>query len=516
MLETRQASFTNETNPRQVAINFGSMFVLIGINFLGSFLLTPFLIGIFDVGLYSFIPLTQSLVDYSTIVTTSLSASINRFFTLNVANEDWKGANNTFTNAILGTSIVSAVIIGLAVVFSQYLPTFFDIPQGVETHVAVLFVSTAFAVVLVFMAVPFSASLYASNRLDLQNLVQILRVVIRISVIILLCLITIPRITYVGYGAIAGGVVLLGAAILLQHRMTPQVKLSPSGVDLDHLKAMSGMSGWTIVNQTGSLLFLNTDLLITNLLLGAAMGGVYGAIAQIPIYIRLIVSFINSTLSPVVMIMFAQGEFARIHRLSFLIVKFTGLGMAAVIGSIVGFGQSFLVLWLGEDFGTYAPLLSLAVFHYCVNQAVTPLFPVQIAYNKVRLPAVVTLVMGGANVLLALVLGNRYGLAGIIAAYGIVLTIKNSIFTPIYTARIQSLPWTYYYRALLPGVVGTVIVALCGWFLSDHVVIHHFLTWIAVVGAMITLYFSIVYLGVLKKEEKAMLRSWIHAAIPKL
>jgi len=75
-------------------------------------------------------------------------------------------------------------------------------------------------------------------------------------------------------------------------------------------------------------------------------------------------------------------------------------------------------------------LLILLVGHLSVNLAIRPLAYVSTAYNRNKLPALITLVLGVANVVLAIVLArwSGWGVAGVAAAAAIMWTIKNVVF----------------------------------------------------------------------------------------
>jgi hypothetical protein len=110
-----------------------------------------------------------------------------------------------------------------------------------------------------------------------------------------------------------------------------------------------------------------------------------------------------------------------------------------------------LATWLGPNFAVYGPLMSLLTIHLSVNLAVLPIFPIQTATKRVRLPGIVTLLLGCVNLALAFLLAGPigWGLYGVAAAGAIVLTAKNLLFTPIYGAIILGRkPWTLLHETL--------------------------------------------------------------------
>jgi membrane protein EpsK len=87
----------------------------------------------------------------------------------------------------------------------------------------------------------------------------------------------------------------------------------------------------------------------------------------------------------------------------------------------------------------------------------------------VRWPGIVTLVLGIAQVALAITLVTTTGLgsAGVALAGAIVLTMKNAIFTPWYCARILKQPaWTFI-APMVPSLVAAVAVTGAAYCVAD-------------------------------------------------
>src|SRR5204863_305481 len=111
-----------------------------------------------------------------------------------------------------------------------------------------------------------------------------------------------------------------------------------------------------------------------------------------------------------------------------------------------------LRLWLGPAFGSLAPLLCLMAMHLCINLSVYPLYAVPLAANRVKIPGLVTLLIGVGNLLLALLLAGvcGWGLYGLAAAGALMLTVRHLLFTPLYAARILNRPPGTFFRAGVP------------------------------------------------------------------
>jgi membrane protein EpsK len=142
---------------------------------------------------------------------------------------------------------------------------------------------------------------------------------------------------------------------------------------------------------------------------------------------------------------------------------------------------------------------------------VLPLLGLQLATNRVKVPGVLTMVMGLANLGLALVLAGpmHWNLYGIAAAGAIMLTVKNVFFTPLYGAHVLGRSALSFFKELgLIVAVTFASVLLCrgalwlwpiaGW---DQLVM------LSLVISV--LYALVVYRFILTAEERKMLRNLI-------
>jgi membrane protein EpsK len=271
------------------------------------------------------------------------------------------------------------------------------------------------------------------------------------------------------------------------------------------------MGGWMVIDQTGTLLFLNVDLIIANKFLGSIAAGEYGSILLFSSLLRGFAATVSTVLGPNVVAKYALNDLDGMSRVSVQALRLMGLALALPVGLICGLGGPFLQLWLGKDFGSLWLLLVLLTFHLSVNLAVSPTGWINTALNKVKIPGIVTLVMGFFNLLLALffTIVLNWGVYGIAAAGAIVLTLKNVFFNSIYVAYIQKLPWYTYIRPLVPGLVTTLLVGLVCLVTTSLIRINNWGSMI-LIGAIIgSLSLGAVFILGLKKEDQTLVLSFV-------
>jgi membrane protein EpsK len=177
--------------------------------------------------------------------------------------------------------------------------------------------------------------------------------------------------------------------------------------------------------------------------------------------LRSIAGVLISILTPVILTYYIKGKIEELINLAKSAIKLTGFALALPIGFICGFAPQLLLLWVGPEFAKLSPLMLIMLSHLVINLPVMLLFDINVAYNKVRTPGIVTFWMGVGNFLLELIIPfvTGWGYYGVAVAGAIVLTLKNAIFIPWYSTKVLGIPRTTFMSSMFPGVVAMFIIA---------------------------------------------------------
>ena len=433
---TRPILSTKSTS-KQFVVNVSSNTVVMLLNVLIGLWYTPYLIQNLGVAVYGLVILATSLTIYMSIFNASIDNAVGRFLTIDIRRQEFDLANRTFNTAMWSAILICIFLLPVVVIVAYRTPYWFDVPVGQDNSVIVLFMTVMLAYLLIIPRSVFTSSAFAHNRLDLKNLITLSNTVVRVLFVLsFFSLFMTPQAWQVGVATLLGSFISLLISISICRRLTPELTLHLYLFDKTKWSSMVGMSGWLFIDQIGSLLFLNIDLIVVNRYLGAEVQGQYGSVLQLIILLRTLSTVITTALTPIALGQLARQDMSQMALMTRKAIKWMGLFVALPIGGLIGFSSPFLRLWLGDEFVVLTPLLILLSAHLCVNLAVRPLFPIQTALNKVRIPGLVTLLLGILNLGLAIwwVEWDQLGM-GVALAGAVVLTLKNTVFTPIYGAR---------------------------------------------------------------------------------
>lgn len=476
-------------------------------------LLVPFFISTLGVAAYGVIPLATSLNGYIGLLTQSMNNAVSRFLTVDLRKEKYETANKVFNTAFFGISGIILLAVPVVLCTSYLAPVIFNVPPGQENAVIYLFLGVNGAFLLRSWTGNFTVSLFAYNRLDLLNLVNIVNVVVQVSFIVIFFTFFPPSLANVGIAYLIGGVTASLLAIFLSRRINPHLAVNIHDFDRSRLTEITSMGWWVVIIQIGSVLFNQVDLIIVNIVFGASAAGEFAIAYQWVILLKAITGTLSGVLTPVVLNYYAQGNMDMITKISKSSVKFLGLFLALPVGLVCGCAPQLLTVWVGGQFAFLAPLMILLTCHMALNSAVLPLLSINISLNKVKIPGIVTLILGCLNVILALVIPvlTGWGYYGVALAGVICFTLKNTLFIPWYSARIMDVPANTFTSSKIPSLFGTIGIALFSAAIIS--VISLPLVFALIFTGLLTsaLYSAVIWRFGLEKFERELLISYLPA-----
>jgi len=481
-----------ENFSKQVPKNLLANILYFILNVIIGLLLVPYFIDSLGVASYALIPLATSLTSYVNLVVQSLNTSVSRYLTIDLQKNQFENANITFNTSLFGTLGIILLMLPFVISISYYAPSFFEIPTSQENAARILFLGVIGSFLLRTWGSNFGVSLFAYNRLDLQNLVNTVNILVQVGLIVILFKLYTPSLIYIGLAYLIGAVAANFSAIVFSRRVNPNLKININDFRRSKVNEITKMGGWVIINEIGSLLFLQIDLIVVNRLFGTVAGGEYSVVLTWSMMLRTVAGMLVGVLTPVIFTYYAKEKIDELINISKIAVKFTSLAIALPIGYICGFAPQLLTLWVGPEFIKLSPLMILMLSHLVINLPVMPLFAINVAYNKVRFPGIVTLFMGVGNLFLAVMIPcvtgwNYYGVA---LAGAIMLTLKNAFFTPWNASKVLGISTTFV-KPMLPGVFSMIVTAVVSHLIANYFQISGFIS-LLICGIFLTTFYLLI------------------------
>jgi O-antigen/teichoic acid export membrane protein len=444
--------------------------------------LVPYLMGHLGRAAYGLIPIAGALTQYVGLISYSISIAVTRFLTVALQRDDEQEANSVFNTAFFSYLAIGLIQIPVFAGVIYCANTVFSIPKEIYRDTIILLVCSAISFLINLVCSVFNVPIYANNRLDISQGLDIARQIMRLVGIVSLFAIFEPTLRYIGYVDLTTTLLLCAINIVIAKRLAPGLRVAYRYYDWSRVRQLTEMGWWLVVSQIGSLLFLRVDVWVCNRFIDAEAAGDYAAVLQWSNLIRQSGALIAGVTAPMIMIYYARGQVRELIRLSQLSVRMLCVFVAIPVSILCVFSSAILRLWLGESFTPLAPLMVVMLCHLTVNIGITPLFSARIAVNKVKLPALMSVAMGIINLFLA-IFSVRYlgwGIYGVAVAGAVTLTLLNAFWNPIYLASVLHRPWHTFLQSTASGVLALGGLSLVGLGIRHFV---HPTSWIGLTGA---------------------------------
>ncbi|MFK8013660.1 MAG: lipopolysaccharide biosynthesis protein [Marinicellaceae bacterium] len=410
-------------------------------NILVSLWLTPYLIKHLGIIAYGLIPLAMFFSQYIGVILNSINISIGRHLLIAIQKKQDFLANKIFNTSFIVVLIFTLIqaLIMLIILFD--ITYFFSIPKELINDAIWLFGLTFLGFSFSLIRSVFDTSLFSHNRLDILRGIDILQNLFRLGIIIFLFLYDEPSLKNVGIANFLSSLLLLLPSIHFFRKYTPQIKINFKYFDRLTAKELSNMSTWILINQVGVLLLGNLDLYLVNILISNKATGEYAIILQITNMLRMSAIVLVGVMAPITLIYYAKQEFKKLKMFIMLVSKLLAIFIAIPIAIAIYFSAELLTMWLGTDYNYLANIVSFSMLFLLVAVPIMPFYQLNIAHNKLKVPALVTILFGILNfaIIYLIVKNTNFGLSAFIAAKLFFVIAYNAIFMPYYVSRFINL-----------------------------------------------------------------------------
>ncbi|MEE1472709.1 MATE family efflux transporter [Bifidobacterium adolescentis] len=454
------------SSKKQMIVNLFANVIAFGVQFGVNFFLTPYIINSLGSEAYSFIPLTNNIVGYTTIITAAFYSMTGRFIAIAINKGDVLKAEIYLTSSTVANCVLSLILVIPSVLVTLNAEHVINIPNSLIDDVKITF---AFSFVNMFISLVLSAYgavFYATNRMDLSARKNIEGNIIRAILLICLFVFLAPKIYYINATMLVVTMYLIWTNIRYMHRLLPDLHFSFINFRLSAVKELLMSGIWNSLNQASSILLTSLDLFLANIFVGSALTGVYSVAKTVPNFVQSILGALVPVFIPQFMVFFARGENRKmIDSISFA-VRIMGFICAVPIGFLLVFGRDFFASWVPTQNANMLHGLSvitlLGLMVTCAPSVIGDIFTVT---NRLKIPALALLIAGVINSV-AVVLMMRFTSLGIwsIPICSLLVSIgRGLIFMPIYAARCLHVRTKVLYPAVLRSfacMVTMVVVCL--------------------------------------------------------
>lgn len=416
------ASDDNARTPLLVR-NIVFQYIAIAVELALGIVLLPFNIGHLGSSAYGLWVLTTSVTTYFSLLELGYGSAQVKFAAQYRALRDADALNEIASTLFFLFSGLAVVVYLGAVAIAFNLGVLFDLaPNQAEMGRDVLLVVSVHAAI----AFPFSVFGSITNGFQRYYLNNIIAVstslfVAGANVLVLLA----------GYGLLelvavttAIRVASLAAYRASAYRAFPQLAIRWRNVHRTRLREVSALSAYLLIINIARKINLAADTIVIGAFMGTAAVAVWVVAARIMAAVHALGHALTRFLFPVVVESVTQGSAGR---LGLVLVEGTRLALAAVVPTAVALGllaDALVAAWVGPRFTDSVVIVQLLAVVVTIQIGTSTVLSVLNGAGWHRLEAATSVIVAVSNLVLSVVLVQRWGLPGV--AVGTLLPVAGA------------------------------------------------------------------------------------------
>lgn len=489
---------------KQVKLGAILSYISIAINILAGLIYTPWMVRMIGQSQYGLYTLANSLITLF-LVDFGLSAATARYVSKYHAEGNEQKVND-FLGVIYKLYLIIDAVIFIAIIVFYFLieSVYVNLtPEEISQFKVVYLIAGGFSVIN-FPFVTLNGILTAYEKFFHEKLADIIYRVLLVGIMIVVLLLGYGLYALVTVNAVVGLVAIVYKLIVIKVSLPLKVNFRYKSKAL--YKEIFGFSVWVTVATLAQRLVFNITPSILGVVANSAAIAVFGIITTIEGYSYIITTAINGMFMPNISKIYTEEEpEKKIFPLMLGVGKFQFAVNGLLVAGFAVLGKHFIALWMGDGFEeAYLGILLVLIPGLFYN-------PLQIANTamivtkKVKLQAIINVIMGATNVVLCFVFAYFFGVIGacvsIFIAYMVRAVSLLFVYQKVMKFDIKSFAVKCYLRLFIPltitigsGVIVNLLLADKGWLVF------------AVKGVIITAcYLLFTFFIGLNKNEKRLI-----------
>lgn len=230
----------------------------------------------------------------------------------------------------------------------------------------------------------------------------------------------------------------------------------------------------TFLYKIAAVILNNTDNILISIIVGTIYVGYYSNYYMVVNYITTFVSiFITGIMASLGNLNAENNKKASYEMFNILCLIFTFLGTAAMCCLINGF-QPFIKIWIGQENVMDFSWVIVIALNQFLTMVMNPIWMFRETLGIFRQVRFILLITAGLNIVFSIVLGNIFGVPGILAATFLAKLVSQYWYEPMILFKKFHEPVLRFYFSQLKQIV-TMLVAvafsiiLCD-FIGDNIV----------------------------------------------
>lgn len=457
---------------------------------ISGFLIFPFTLHIIGNKANGILLLINSLIGYFSLLDLGIVTTVVKMVAEHTHEKDNKEITKIVVNAICVFVAIGICMVVLALLLTPFLGNFFKIPKELLLQAKFTYVIYIMSVGLIFPAAIFQAVFAGYQNYKLNNIISIIQTTSAIigSIIVL----------KLGFGIIGLALISLVSNIVVISLRTYFI-LAKYHIhfykfnlfSFKRVKSIFLFSRWILLITVAARLIFQSDVVIIGMFASAAAITAYQIALSPNLFLRAIGDQFNSVTLPASSNLNAQNNEHILQRLLKESTRVTTITMIPFVIVFMIWGRDYITLWVGKSYVTsYYTLITLTIGIFAATIQGTS-NQIIIALNKHKVFATIAICEAIVNVLLSIVLLQKFGIIGVALGTTIPALISSLGFSIIYSSKLVHVNPLHIYSRIVHPILVAIPFAFLAYLFNKVIHINNFMELFVYSGVLYVLYFTV-------------------------
>jgi O-antigen/teichoic acid export membrane protein len=296
------------------------------------------------------------------------------------------------------------------------------------------------------------------------------------------------------------------------YRAFPALRIRPQSFRWTRLREVTGFSVFILLIDLANKLNYSTDTIVIGIFQSTSAVAIWAVAQRLIEIVQRLTDQLNSVLFPVVV---DSSTVQNLDRLQKIFLQGTRLSLAMVIPLATGLAllaRPVVLTWVGADFAGSVPVIGILGIAVALRVGNATSAMILKGAGQHRLLAISNTVMAVSNLVLSVLLVQRYGLIGV-AVGTLIPMIATSLLVvfPAACRRVKLGRLTVFHQAVWPATWPGIIIA--GFLLTTRSLFEPGWAWLFLQAAAAGIIYVGLFLGFAISDSE---RQWYFATVRKL
>ena len=436
--------------------------VAILVNTAINFCVVPYVSENVGVEAYGFVTLANTLITYIDVISVALNSFASRYIAMAYHEKNFEKARKYYSSIFIANIILSVIFLVLGTVIILNLQNVINVSLGLEHDVKILFFIVLGRYICTLLRNAFDVSTFIKNRLDLTEKLRAFSYIIQAIILLVTCVSMKPHVWYVGIASFVAALIMLLVQYVFTKRLTHELKVKTLDFSVKCIKDFLVNGIWNAINNIGNLLNSGLDLLITNKMLTELLMGMVSVSKTLGSLCYTLVVAISSSFRPKQLEAYSHKDKEKLIELLKNSMLITGTVCAIILAGFNACGEDFLHLWLpSQNHEILFQLAMITLMSDILIGVVNPLYYVFTLTKKLKVPCLITIIMGILNItgMYALIKYTDLGVYAVVLTT-MVLNCVHFIDTPLYASYCLNIKMITFYPVIILHFINTAVLFL--------------------------------------------------------